>query len=99
MSRVHKTAQERKYDAVATSLYDGSGEPRYREGIIAQIAQVLENTYNEGRADGTATGRESALREMLSIARGLQQDANRRVHDLEKELEEHMRRTGVVKAI
>lgn len=88
-----------KYDSLATSLYDGHGEPRYREGIIAAIATCLESAYADGVQDGRNAGRESALREMLSIATGLQQDAQRRVRDLERELEEHMRRVGMIKAL
>lgn len=88
-----------KYDSLATSLYDGNGEPRYREGIIRSIAACLESAYADGLRDGRDAERENALREMLSIATGLQQDAQRRVRDLERELEEHMRRLGIVKAL
>lgn len=80
-------------------LGPADGAPRYREGIIRQVGDCLRAAHEEGQRAGEQAARERALREMLAIARGLQQDAQRRVTGLERELEEYLRSVGKVTAI
>lgn len=88
-----------RWQTLATSLYDGTGTggvPRYREGIIAELARALEGSYDEGALAGAAAARERVLRESLAIARGMEQGLAARVRDLELEVAAHVRSAGKV---
>lgn len=64
--------------------------------LVDHVHAALVQVYDHGVRVGESKRREAALREMLCIARGLEQDARSRVQVLERELAEHLNTLGKV---
>lgn len=63
--------------------------PNYdRDHLVNHVLKALQSAYDDGKRDGYPEARERALREQLSICRGLEQDARSRVRTVEQDLEQ-----------
>lgn len=80
--------------AHAVAIYKGNGTPRDRELITRDVELGLDAAHERGKLEGERAARERALREMLAIARGLEQDARNRVLGLERELADWLKTIG-----
>lgn len=77
-----------RFQSLATSLYDGHGEPRYREGIIASIEAALESAYQDGRREAWPEARTYAMREVKCAIEGATRSLESRAAVIERDLAE-----------